>query len=141
MKAAFSIATLCAATSAVLIQSEPLLGDGPIRTQDAPVLDATAPTFDAPITHTVGPPLDAPILDATAPIRIPRPIKAIDALMVAAATPMCVAPSPDVELDCPPGTLYIDTPKCGQIYKAELDKVSYKENFEDGSVEITELAT
>ena len=79
MKSAFSIATLCAASSAVLIQSEP-------------VLDMANPFSEIEELS----------------IAEPLPMLALDPLHVMASTPMCMAP-PGEEPDCPAGNLYIES--------------------------------
>ena len=80
MKSAFSIATLCAASSAVLIQSEPR------------VLDMANPFSEIEELS----------------IAEPLPRLALDSLQVMAATPMCMAP-PGEEPDCPAGNLYLSS--------------------------------
>ena len=81
MKSAFSIATLCAASSAVLIQ----------RSQ-VPVLDMANPFSEIEELS----------------IAEPLPRLALDSLQVMAATPMCMGP-PGEEPDCPAGNLYISS--------------------------------
>ena len=62
---------------------------------------------------------------------------ALDYLLIAEAAPICID-LPDERTDCHPGTptLYIDTPKCDNIFSGTLDKIEYKENPDDGSVDI-----
>ena len=82
MKSALSIATLCAASSAVLLQDSIV-----------PVLDMANPFYSPPEELT---------------IRELEPILALDSLQVMAAVPMCMGPPGEV-LDCPAGNLYISS--------------------------------